>query len=209
MVVLGEVFVWRDVVVEQPAVVDDARNQLHVVRVRGREHELAGPGLHRSEDHHRPVDRASEALEALDDVEREAVRRAGRDAEKTREPRRADSLHARPHGLASEAGAVGVVQQQHVEPVDAAAFEAALGRHPDVVRVRALGAQTRIGEARIALRAFAPALVEVVAYRPDHTAELALVALERTLQRSVRAALAVHVRGDQRFDALAGAQQRR
>ena len=60
------------------------------------------------------------------------------------------------------AGAVGVVQQQQVELVDAAALEAALGRHPQVARVLLRAAQARVGEAREALGAVALALVEVV-----------------------------------------------
>src|SRR3712207_7428821 len=40
---------------------------------RGVEDELAGPRLHGAEDHHRPVQALAEALEAVDEVEREAV----------------------------------------------------------------------------------------------------------------------------------------
>ena len=124
-----------DVVVEQAAVVDDARDQAHVVLRGGLEHELSGPRLERVEDDHRPVDPLGEALEAVDQVEREAVGRAGRDAERARETGLADRLHAVPDDRAGVADAVGVVQQQQVEVLDAAAFEAALGRHPDVSRI--------------------------------------------------------------------------
>ena len=48
-------------------------------------------------------------------------------------------LHALPDGVARVADAVGVVQQQQVEALDAAALEAALGGHANVVGVVALG----------------------------------------------------------------------
>ena len=90
VVVLGERVARQDVVVEEPAVVDDARDQPDVRLERGRQAQLARPRLERVEDDHRPVDRLAEALEAVDQVEREAVRRAGRDADRAaRGPRRA------------------------------------------------------------------------------------------------------------------------
>ena len=76
MVVRRERVPGQHVVVEQAAVVDDARDQRDVVVARGLEHELARPGLERVEDHHRPVEQRAEALEAVEQVEREAVRRA-------------------------------------------------------------------------------------------------------------------------------------
>ena len=69
----------------------------------------------------------AEALEAVDDVEREAVGGAGRDAEQAREAGVAQRGHALPDRLVRVAGAVGVVQQQQVEAVGADALEAALG----------------------------------------------------------------------------------
>ena len=99
----------QHVVVEQPAVVDDARDQAHAVAAGGVEHQLAGPRLERVEDHHRPVDPLAEALEAVDQVEREAVGGAGRDAERAGQPVGADGLQRVPHRLAGVTGAVGVV----------------------------------------------------------------------------------------------------
>jgi hypothetical protein len=52
VIVLGEGVAGEDVVVEQPAVIHDPRDQLDVVRARGVEHELAGPRLERVEDEH-------------------------------------------------------------------------------------------------------------------------------------------------------------
>src|SRR5581483_9278708 len=80
MVVARELVAGKDVVVEESAVVDDAGDQLDAGLLRGREHELAGPRLQRVEDDHRPVELLAEALEAGDEVEREAVGRTGRDA---------------------------------------------------------------------------------------------------------------------------------
>ena len=82
--------------------------------------------------------------------------------------------HALPDRGARVAGAVGVVQQQHVEGVDAQALERALGRHPQVGGVLVRAAQARVGEAREALGALALALVEVVADRADQRVVVAV-----------------------------------
>ena len=84
----GEGVAGPHVVPEQPAVVDDAGDDVDAVAPRRRQDELAGPRLERVEDHHRPVDQRAEALQAVDDVEREAVGRAGRDAELPGQARR-------------------------------------------------------------------------------------------------------------------------
>ena len=134
----------------------------------GVEAELAGPRLERIEDHHRPVEAIAEALEAVDQVERETVGRTGRDADQPGEARVFERLHPVPDGLDCVAGAVGVVQQQHVELVDAAALEAALGGHPQIARVLLGAAQARVGEPRKALGAVALARIEVVTDGADH-----------------------------------------
>ena len=76
----------KQVVEQEPAVIDDARDQLDARRRGGRETQLAGPRLERPEDDHRPIDRLTEALEATDQIEREAVRRAWRDPQLMRQP---------------------------------------------------------------------------------------------------------------------------
>ena len=103
---------------------------------------------------------------------------------------------------------IGVVQQQHVEALDPAAREAALGRHADVVAVAAGGAQSRIGEPREALRALALALVEVVADRPDQAVALARASRQRGAERAVGVARAVGVGRDDGVDPFSWAQQR-
>jgi len=65
------------------------------------------------------------------------------------------------------------VQQQQVELVDAAALEAALGRHAKVARVLVGPAQAGVGEARKALGALALALIEIVADGTDDAGLLA------------------------------------
>ena len=155
MVPAREVVAGQHVVVEQAAVVDDARDQPHAVAARGVEHQLAGPRLERVEDHHRPVDPLAEALEAVDQVEREAVGGPGATPSDASQPVGAHGLQRVPDTLARVAGAVGVVQQQQVERVGAAALEAALGRHADVVGVVVRAAQARVGEAREPLGAVA------------------------------------------------------
>jgi hypothetical protein len=85
--------------------------------------QLARPRLHRVEDHHRPVDRLAEALQAVDQVEREAVCRTGRNSQQLRQPIVAQRPHPIPHRLRRVAGAIRVVQQQQVERVDADPLE--------------------------------------------------------------------------------------
>ena len=117
-------------------------------------------------------------------------------------------LHAVPHRRARIAGAVGVVQQQHVEALHAAALQAALGGHADVVAIGVLAAQAAVGEAREPFGAFTPALVEVVADRADDAVVIACDARQRAAQRGVGLARAVRVGRDHRVDAAARAQQR-
>ena len=139
MVALREQALVRHVVVEQPAVVDDAREHLHAVALAGGQREPAGPGLQRVEDQHRPVDQVAEALQAADDVEREAVGRAGRNADRVAQTGLAQSGHRFPHDGRGVPDAVGVVQEQDVEVADAAALEAALGGLAQVAGVLAGG----------------------------------------------------------------------
>ena len=92
----------QDVVPEQAAVVDDPRDHPDAVLGGGVEAELAGPRLERVEDHHRPVDPLAEALEAVDQVEREAVGRAGGDRRSPRSARRRAAPPSRPRPPRSE-----------------------------------------------------------------------------------------------------------
>ena len=87
-------------------------------------------------------------------------------------PGLAQAGHRLPDGGRGVADAVGVVQEQDVEVVDAAALEAALGRLAQVARVLARRAVGR-GEAREALGAVALRAVEVVADRADERVRLA------------------------------------
>ena len=132
----------------------------------------------------------------------------GRDAEAAGQALVADGAQRLPDGLARVAGAVGVVQQQQVERVDPEPLEAALGRHPHVVGVGVRPAQARVGEARVALRALALALVEVVPDRADDADAVAVGARQRAAEQAVGLAGAVGVGGQQRVEAVAGRQQR-
>jgi hypothetical protein len=207
VVALGELVARPHVVVEQPAVVDDAGDQPHVVAARRVEHQLARPRLERVEDHHRPVDPVAEPLHAVDQVEREAVRRPGRDAERAGQSGLPHRCHPVPHALVGVARAVGVVEQENVERVDPDPLEAALDRHPDVARVCVRSAQRRIGEARVALRALPVSGVEIVADRAYQLVIRARQAVQRMTENGVCFSGAVGVRGDHRRDASARAQQ--
>ncbi len=132
----------------------------------------------------------------------------GRDAQARGQPVGADGRQRVPDRLARVAGAVGVVQQQQVERVDPAALEAALGGHPDVVRVALGPAQARVGEAREALRALALALVEVVPDRAHQRVLVARDAGQRGAEQPVGLARPVGVGGDHGGDAAAGAHER-
>ncbi len=208
MVRAREGMAGEHVVVEQPAVVDDARDQPDAVLLRGGEHELARPRLERVEDDHRPVDQLAVALEAVEQVEREAVGRAGRDAEPPREAGLPQRRHALPDGAARVAGAVGVVQQEQVERVRADPLQRALRRHPQVARVAVGAAQPRIREARVALRSLPLAFVEVVPDGADQAVGVAVRALQRPAEQRVGVAGAVGVRGHDRAHARVRAQQR-
>jgi hypothetical protein len=209
MVVLGKGVAGPDVVPEEPAVVDHARDDVDAVALRRGQHELPRPRLERVEDDHRPVDELAEALQAVDDVEREAVGRAWGDAQRARQTRVAQGGHPLPHRHARVAHAVGVVQQQDVEGVDAEALERALAGHAQVRGVLVGPAQPRVGEAREALRALALALVEVVPDGADQAVVVAADAAQRAAEERVGLPRPVGVGGEDRVDALPRAQQRR
>jgi hypothetical protein len=208
VVALGHRQAGAQVVVEEAAVVEDAREDLHVMGRGRRQRQLTGPWLERVEDQHRPVDDVAVALEAVDDVEGEAVGRTGRDADAACEASVAQRDHALPDRLVRVAGAVGVVEQQQVERVGADALEAALGGVAQVGRVLARSAQARVGEARKALGALALAVVEVVADGADQRVGVAVEAGERAAEQRVGCALAVDVGGQHGPDALVGAHER-
>ncbi len=209
MVVRGPLGVGAQVAPEEAAVVDHPGQHLDVVPGRRIEAELTRPGLERVEDDHRPVDPLTEALEAGDQVEGEAVGRPRRDADPCRQPLIAQRRHRVPDHLAGVADAVWVVEQQQVEGVGADPAEAFLGRHPQVVAVLVGAAQLRVGEAREPFRPFPLALVEVVPDRADQAVVVARDALERPPQHPVGLALPVGVGGKDRVDAVVRAQQRR
>ena len=208
MVARAQLILRQHVVPEQPAVVHHPRDQAHVVLARGAEAQLARPRLHRVEDDHRPVDRLAEALEARDQVEGEAVGRPGRHPEQAREAVGPQRLEPIPHGGRSEARVVGVVQKQQVERVDAAALEAALGGHAQIVRVLALGTQRPVRETREAARPVALTLVEVVTERAHEEVVVTRQAAQRLTDQPVSLALAVHVGGEHRLDSVAWTQER-
>ncbi len=174
----------------------------------GLEAELARPGLERVEDDHRPIDPLAEALEAGDQVEGEAVGRAGGDADFRGDAGLAQSLHPVPDRLARVADAIGIVEEEQVEGGRAEAAEAALGRQPQVVGVGVGAAEGGVGEAGKAARPVALALVEVVADGADQRVVLAPHPGQRPPEQLVGLALAVGVRAQHRRDSPAGPQQR-
>ena len=116
----------------------------------------------------------------------------------------AQRRHSAPHGVAGVAGAVRVVQHQHVEAVDPAALEAALGRHAQVVTVGRRVAQPPVGEARKAFGPVALAEVEVVPHGAHDAHVLAGPAGDRAPEHPVGLAGAVHVGGHHGSDRLIG-----
>jgi hypothetical protein len=89
----------QHVVVKETAVIDNARDQLHVVALSGGQDEFAGPRFQRVEDHHRPVDRVAEPLEAVDQIEREPVRRPRCHSDQLREALVTQRAHAIPDSV--------------------------------------------------------------------------------------------------------------
>ncbi len=112
----------QQVVEEQAAVIDHARDHLDLGGRGGIEAQLPGPGLERVEDDHRPVEQRAEPLQTADQVQREAVGGTRRDADQARQAGLAQRRHPLPHRLAVVADAVGVVEQQQIEAVDLAAL---------------------------------------------------------------------------------------
>src|SRR3954452_8261682 len=179
MVAPRQLSLRSDVVPEDPAVVDHARDHPDPMPRGGVEAELAGPGLERIEDDHRPVDRRAEALEAADQVEGESVGRPGSHTDRVGQTVLAQGRHGLPDLLALVAGPVGVVEQQNVEALLPEPVKAALRGGPQILGVLTRAAQRGIGEAREALRPIALALVEVMAPRPDEAVVAPRNALER------------------------------
>ncbi len=208
VIAVGQLGARQHVVPEEPAVVDDPGDHPDVRADGGVEGQLPRPRLQRVQDQHRPVDALAEALEAADQVQREAVRGPGRDPELRGQAGLAQRLHAVPDVFALVPGAVGVVQQQQVEGVLAEALEAALGRHPQVGGVGIRTPQGRIREPRKPARPGSRALVEVVADRADQGVGIARSPVQGPAQELVGLALAVGVGAEDRLDALARAQQR-
>ena len=102
---------------------------------------------------------------------------------------------------------VGVVQHQHVEPVGSAALEASLGGHAQVGGIALGPPEGGVGEARIALRAGALALVEVVSDHAHQPVALAPAIGQRLTDGRVGGAGAVDVGRDHGADVVPGAQQ--
>ncbi len=175
----------------------------------GVEAELAGPRLERVEDDHRPVDAVAEALQAGDQVERKSVGRPRGDADLRRQPCLAQRLHSVPNSLAGIADAVRVMEEEQVERGDPHPLQAALGRHPQIVRVLALAAKSWVGKAGESARAVALTLVEIVPDRADQGVIVARHAGKRPAQHPIRLTLPVGVGGEHGVDPSAGQQQRR
>ena len=172
------------------------------------EHQLAGPGLQRVEDDHRPVDQAPEALQAVDEVQGEAVGRPGRQAQRAGQPGLAHRRQPLPHRRVGVARAVGVVQEQDVEGLDADPRQAGGGGVAYVGGVLVGAAQARLGEAGKAPRAVAAARSEVVADRAHQAVVATPHAVERAAEERVGLARAVDVRGDHGAYPVVRSQQR-
>src|SRR5436190_1108912 len=164
-------------------------------------------GLQRVQDQHRPVDQLAVALEAPDQVQREAVGRARCQAEPPRQTLVANAGKGPPDLLSLEAAAVGVVQEQQVEDVHPAALEAALGGHAHVVEVAVGRPEPGVGEARVAGSALALPVVEVVADRAHEGELVARQAGQGPADQRIGLAGAVHVRGHDRPDLPVGPQE--
>ena len=201
VILLAELVARFHVVVEEAAVIDDARDDVDVELRRGGQAQAAGPGFERVENNHRPVDELGEFLEATDEVEGEAVRGSGRDAEALRKATFFHAIEGVPHGGAGVAERVGIVEEEQVELLHAAAFEGVLGRHFQVLEILLRAAQRGVGEAREAFRAVAFAIVKIVAHRADERIGVARKTCEGAAEHRVGDAVAVNVGGHEGADA--------
>src|SRR5687767_7948000 len=100
MVLLAELVPRLDVIMEESAVINDAGDDLDVMLLRGGQRKATRPRLQGIKDDHRPIEQRPEALEAQDQVERETVRRSGRNAEAVGEPGVLELLHRLPDRVA-------------------------------------------------------------------------------------------------------------
>ena len=155
------------VIVEDAAVIDDAGEDFDTFFLAGGEEEVGWPWLQGIEDEHGPVDDISEFLEEIQQAQGEAVGGAGSHAELFGEAGFLGACHGFPDFLRGVAVDVRVVQHEEIEVVGAAALEGGFGGALDEFVVAVFGAQLGIGEARVALGAFAFAIVEVVADHAD------------------------------------------
>ena len=141
-----------------------------------------------------------------DHVEREAVGRSRGHAQQRRARPCSRSARMPSHTASLRvADAIGVVQQQHVEAVDAAALEAALGGHAQVLGVALGPAQARVGEAgeALAARRAHPRRSRARRRPPGSSCSRRRPASARP-SSAVRVALAVDVGCDHRVDAAPG-----
>ena len=197
VVAIAEDVAGAHVIMEQAAVIHHAGEDFNAVLFSSAEHVLAGPGLEGIEDDHRPVHEAAELLEALDHVEGEAVGGAGGDAQAVGEALLLERAEGLPHGIAGVGDAVRVVQHEQVELGSLAALQRLLRGHGQVVLVGLRSAQGRVGEAGIAARTGAQALVEVVSHDACQAVFITGDAFERLAQQRISATGTVHVGRDE------------
>ena len=198
VVTITELMAGLHVIVEQTAVIDHAGQNIDAVLFRRTEHVLAGPGLEGIQDDHRPVHAITETLEALDHVEREAVRRSRRDAEAIGEALCFQRGEGVPDFFARVGDAVRVVQHEQVKLTRLATLQALFRRHFEVIVILVRPAQRGVGKTRVAFRALANAFVNIV---PDDACEAVLLtrnAFKRLAQQRIGTAHAIHVRRDKR-----------
>ena len=175
-----ELVAWQaEIAVKHAAIIHHAGHHFHPVFFAGGQCEAHRPGFERIENEHRPVDHLAEALEATHEIERESIRRTGRDAEHAGETLILGGLHRLPQRFAGVAEFVRIVQHEQIKMVAAAAFELLACRHADESRITLRPAQFRIGETRIAASALPLAFVKIMPDHADQAVAGAIDALER------------------------------
>ena len=202
VVAIAEGVAGMNVVMENAAVIDDSGEDVHAVFFCCRQDVLAGPGLQRIEDDHRPVHAVAKALKAIDHVQREAVGWAWGDPETVGETLGFKGGHGIPDDLACVGDGVWIVQKEAVKLRGLAALQGLLCGHRQVTFVFIWAAQAGLRKAWVALGPSAQAGVEIVTDDADEAVFIAGDALQGFAQHGVRTTGAVDIRGDEGTDAL-------
>jgi hypothetical protein len=165
------------------------------------QHQPARPRFERIENNHGPIKERPEAFQTKKNVQRKTVGRAGGEAEAVGEFFLLDFVQGGPDAVAAVAGGIGIMEEEQIEFLGAAAFEGFFHRHAQIAVVVGRRTERGDGKAGIAAGALAAALVEVVSHRADEAITGAGQAVEGATEQGIGGAGAIDIGGDEGADA--------